>query len=91
MIAGETQDVGDIKGCCAQNIALKSDAISITCHHLQHRIQSHELETYTGCQAAHTGNGCLVVRDIYSIHMILDHFRLLDNGFRITASWRTTL
>jgi hypothetical protein len=91
VIAGQTQDVMDVKGCGAQNVALQSNSVSVSGNHLQGRFQAHEFEVDAGCQAAKARDRGLIVGYVDGIYMVLDHFCLFGDSLSIAATRGTAL
>ena len=56
----------------SQKVALQADAVSIPGGHLQHRLEAQLLYANTGSKAGHTHYRCLVVGDVYDIHIRAD-------------------
>ncbi len=81
VVAGQAEDVVDIKGSRPQDITLKGDSVPVPGDHLQDRFQPHEFQSDAGGQATQTGHGGLVVGYIDGINMVFNHFSLADDPF----------
>ena len=91
VVAGEAENVIDAEGGGPQDIALEGDAVPVPGHHLETRLQPHELEADAAGQATDPADRRLVVRDVDGIDVILDQVALvLDHG-AIGAPGRTDL
>ena len=86
VISGQAEDVEDIEGGRAQDVALEGDPVPIPGHHLQNRLQPHQFQADAGGQTAQAGHGGLVVRHVDGVHMVFDHFGLAGDHFRIAAA-----
>ena len=86
VIAGQAENVVDIEGSRAQDIALEGDPVPIPGHHLQHRLQPHQFQADAGGQTAQAGHGGLVVRHVDGVHMIFDQFGLAGDHFGVAAA-----
>jgi hypothetical protein len=84
VITGQTENIVNSKRCSPENITLQGYPVTISYHHLEHRVDPLLLQVYTGRQAAQPGNRGLIVGDIDRIHMIPDQISFFDDVGRIT-------
>ena len=91
VVAGEAEDVVDPEGGGPQDVALQGDAVAVPGHHLQDRLQAHELDADARGQAAHAAHRGLVVGDVDGVHVVLDQVGLVVDHRAVGAPGRTHL